>query len=222
MSRFGKALSNDFVGVDSCPIVLLHSLGEIADTWSTFVAQLELEGRVGIAMDFRGHGASSRPGEYSFENMASDVNSVFGTLAINRCDVVGHSLGDHIALLLAGRQPNCFRNVVAEDPPPSPEEPVLDATIPTEPRQPPPFDWRVVEPLRRLIRTPDLRWWENLSLISATTLILGGGSTSHANQVRLKRVAEATSPTFAQLNVGHMIHTSAPDEFAALVLAALR
>lgn len=56
-------------------MVLLHALGERAASWDEVAATFTTRFHV-VALDLRGHGASSWPGTYSFELMRDDVIGV--------------------------------------------------------------------------------------------------------------------------------------------------
>lgn len=60
-------------------MVLLHALGEQAATWDEVVARFATQFRV-VALDLRGHGASTWPGTYSFTLMRGDVLGVLDAL----------------------------------------------------------------------------------------------------------------------------------------------
>lgn len=203
------------------PVVLLHALAEDSATWDALDADLARAGRASIAIDLRGHGQSDWPGDYSFEVMVNDVIGVLDVLGVQNFDIVGHSLGGHLALYLAGRCTDRVRRLVAEDPPPPPETYVADVGAPARPAEPTPFDWEVVQ-LRQLIRTPDPGWWARLGGIRGRTLIIGGGSSSHVDQDRLRAVVDCVAKaSFVTVDVGHSIHRADPERFAQLVLHAL-
>lgn len=86
------------------------------------------------------------------------------------------------------------------------------------------FDVRMARPvLREVLLTPDPGWWAGLPSITATTLLVAGGSTSHVSSARQRRVA-ALLPlgTFASVpEAGHRIHSKHLDRFCELVLPAL-
>ena len=121
---------------DGPPVVLLHALGSSARTWTMFADRLP---RHSIALDLRGHGASPRPGDYSFAAMADDVLAFLDANGHTVVDVVGHSMGGAVAMYLAMRVPERVRRMVVEDIAPPPHEPVPVPEIP-EPTEPVDFD----------------------------------------------------------------------------------
>lgn len=204
---------------DGPPVVLLHALGESARTWSAFAAKLS---RPSIALDLRGHGTSPRPGDYSFTTMADDVLAFLDTHGHTTVDVVGHSLGGAVAQYLAMRAPERVRRMVVEDIAPPQHEPVELPEIPPAPTEPIDFDWAVVKAIRHLVRTPDPAWWAALPAITADTLWLAGGPSSHVDQARLREAAASMrSARVVEIPVGHHIHSAAPEAFAAAVIPFL-
>ena len=202
------------------PVVLLHALGEDATTWTDFTRRLP--DRHTIAFDLRGHGRSPRPGTYSFDLMVADV--LLALPDVSEMDLVGHSMGGLVASLLAGRHPGLVRRLVLEDAPVPPETgpPLPDPNPPEEPATPPPFDWRVVGPVRRDGRRANPVWWANIRRMPAPTLWIGGGPASHLDQER-HTVAAGQMPTATveTIPVGHEIHAAAPQRFADLVIPFL-
>jgi pimeloyl-ACP methyl ester carboxylesterase len=66
-----------------------------------------------IGIDQRGHGHSpDGPWQLSYELMADDTAAVLQKLKVGRVDVVGHSDGANIALLLARDHPELVRRMV--------------------------------------------------------------------------------------------------------------
>src|SRR5215472_7706044 len=86
------------------PMVLLHALGESAADWEDVAPVFAGYWQV-YAPDLRGHGRSERPGEYSLELMCADVAGLPDALALGRVDLIGHSMGGALALLLAEQHP---------------------------------------------------------------------------------------------------------------------
>ncbi len=65
-------------------------------------------------------------------------------------------------------------------------------------------------------------WWEDLSLISARTLVIAGGTDSHLPQDQIASLADRISgATLVTIHAGHNVHTSRPDSFLAELLPFL-
>ena len=71
-------------------MVLLHALGERAASWDQVAAQFATRFRV-VALDLRGHGASTWPGTYSVPRMRDDVLGVLDALDLHDLVLIGHS-----------------------------------------------------------------------------------------------------------------------------------
>ena len=195
-------------------IVLLHALGEQAATWDEVVARFATRFRV-VALDLRGHGSSTWPGTYSFTLMRDDVLGVLDALDLLDLVLVGHSMGGTVAYLVAQAQPGRIARLVVEDAlPPFPRE----RPVPARHAGELPFDWAVVPAIVEEVNDPSLRWWKHLSEITAPTLLVGGGQTSHIPQDLLVDVARAVRDcTLVTIPVGHDIHESEPDAFVETV-----
>ena len=89
------------------PIVLVHGFASTKEVnWLQpgWVTTLTRAGRRVIALDNRGHGASSRlydPSMYHSATMAEDVRALLDHLNIERADVMGYSMGARITAFLA-------------------------------------------------------------------------------------------------------------------------
>lgn len=100
------------------PIVLVHGFASnkevnwVAPGW---VATLTGAGRRVIALDNRGHGASSKlydPAAYHSGLMAEDVRCLLDHLGLPRADVMGYSMGARITAFLALAHPTRVRSAV--------------------------------------------------------------------------------------------------------------
>ena len=94
-------------------MVLLHALGEQAANWDEVAARFATQFRV-VALELRGHGASSWPGTYSFTLMRDDVLGVLDALDLHDLVLVGHSMGGTVAYLVAQAQPGRIARLVVE------------------------------------------------------------------------------------------------------------
>lgn len=200
---------------DGAPLVLLHALGEQAASWDSVLPWFSPLFRV-VAIDLRGHGASDWPGQYSFELMRDDVLSVFETLGLSDVVLIGHSMGGTVAYLVAQAEPTCVSRLIVEDvPPPFPRE----RSVPDRPERSLPFDWLVVPAIVEQVNDPGLKWWRRLPDITAPTLLVGGGPTSHIPQEKLVEVTRHIPDcTLITIPAGHDVHASRPADFAESVL----
>lgn len=196
-------------------MVLLHALGEQMATWDEVAARFATRFRV-VAPDLRGHGASTWPGTYSFTLMRDDVLGVLDASNLHDLVLVGHSMDGTVAYLVAYAQPGRIARLVVEDaPPPFPRE----RPVPASPAGDLPFDWTVVPAIVEEVNDPFMRWWKHLPEITAPTLLVGGGPTSHVPQELLVDVYEAVPDcTLITIPAGHDVHESDPDAFAEAVL----
>jgi pimeloyl-ACP methyl ester carboxylesterase len=100
------------------PIVLVHGFASNKEAnWvnPSWVTTLTRAGFRAIALDNRGHGASSKlydPAAYHSAIMADDVRALLDHLQIARADVMGYSMGARIAAFLAVDHPARVRSLV--------------------------------------------------------------------------------------------------------------
>jgi len=100
------------------PIFLVHGFGSSAGVnwvYPGWVSALTKAGRRVVALDNRGHGASSKlydRAQYSLEIMASDVRALMDHLDIPHADIMGYSLGSRIASVLALHHPERLHTLI--------------------------------------------------------------------------------------------------------------
>jgi pimeloyl-ACP methyl ester carboxylesterase len=100
------------------PIVLVHGFASTAAVNWVFpgwVTTLTKARRRVIALDNRGHGASSKlydPAAYHSATMAEDVRALLDHLGLARADVMGYSMGARIAAYLALAHPERVRSII--------------------------------------------------------------------------------------------------------------
>lgn len=98
--------------------VFLHGMGGIG--WATFghfAGHPALGGHRSLVVDLPGHGLSDRPADfgYTLDDHAAVIAKVCEVAGVDSIDLVGHSLGGDIAVVVAGRYPGLVgRLVVAE------------------------------------------------------------------------------------------------------------
>ncbi|MQS17692.1 alpha/beta fold hydrolase [Streptomyces kaniharaensis] len=200
---------------DGPPLVLLHALGERAADWDGVLPALAPRHRV-YALDLRGHGDSGRTEHYGVEAMRDDVLAFLDALGLARVDLVGHSLGGVVAYLLAQARPERVGRLVLEDIPAPYPRPA--SAVPDGPDEPVDFDWAVVRPLKAQVDTPDPAWREGLAAVTAPTLLVAGGPTSHVPQDRIAELARLIPDCrTVTIDAGHLVHSARPAEYVAAV-----
>jgi pimeloyl-ACP methyl ester carboxylesterase len=215
----GVAISAEISGEPTArTVVLLHALGDRGADWGAVARALATNFQV-VNVDLRGHGNSDWSDSYSFELMRDDVIALLDALELSEVVLIGHSMGGVVAYLLAQAEPNRIAALIVEDAsPPYPRT----RPLPQRPEGDLPFDWAVVESIAPQVNDPSRRWWTHLPDITAPTLLIGGGPTSHVPQELLAEVAQLIpNSTLITLDAGHNIHHSLPEEFIAAVMAWL-
>ena len=100
------------------PIVLVHGFASTAHVnwvYPGWVVTFVKAGRRVIALDNRGHGASSKlydPAAYHSARMADDVRALLDHVGLARADVMGYSMGARIAAFFARAHPMRLRRAV--------------------------------------------------------------------------------------------------------------
>ena len=103
---------------EGAPVVLVHGFASTAQVnwvYPGWVSTLTKAGRRVIALDNRGHGASTKlydPAAYHSAQMAEDVRALLDHLGLARADVMGYSMGARITAFLALAHPQRVRRVV--------------------------------------------------------------------------------------------------------------
>lgn len=82
------------------PVMLVHGFGEDGEIWNNQVQFLKEKVKL-IIPDLPGSGQSEMIGNMSMEGMAEVLHSIIHEEEIERCTVIGHSMGGYILLALA-------------------------------------------------------------------------------------------------------------------------
>jgi pimeloyl-ACP methyl ester carboxylesterase len=109
----GESLAYEEIGDPAGqPVVLIHGYTDSARDWVPIVPYLSPRFRL-ILVDIRGHGRSGKPECcYTRFDFAYDIKLLLDALAVQRADIVGHSLGSFIAQTFAENWPKRTRRVV--------------------------------------------------------------------------------------------------------------
>jgi pimeloyl-ACP methyl ester carboxylesterase len=94
-----------FAAGEGRPVVLVHGITESRRTWDPLVAPLIAAGYRLIAVDLRGHGASSKAPPYDLATMAGDLGAVLAEQGHDDALLIGHSLGGAVVSAFAAGGP---------------------------------------------------------------------------------------------------------------------
>ena len=94
------SLHYQIVGDGDTPLLLIHGLFGSADNWRGIARQLSKTRQV-ISVDLRNHGRSFQHPQQNYALMAADIAEVLDELAIDKVDLLGHSIGGKVAMQFA-------------------------------------------------------------------------------------------------------------------------
>src|SRR5512139_2294834 len=101
-----------FVAGRGPALLLLHGIGDRADTWQQLIPELARDHTV-IAPDLLGHGRSDKPrADYSVAAYANGMRDLLSVLDIERATVIGHSLGGGVAMQFAYQFPQLVERLI--------------------------------------------------------------------------------------------------------------
>jgi pimeloyl-ACP methyl ester carboxylesterase len=113
----GADLVVEDIGRGARPFVLVHGFTGFRDDFREQLPALTELGRT-IIYDHRGHGESTNTGDaasYSFAQLVDDLRGALDALGVQRCDLLGHSMGGMIALRFALEYPQRTASLVLMD-----------------------------------------------------------------------------------------------------------
>ena len=118
----GVEIAYEEHGAGDRPLVLVHGFTGFRQDFAGQLAALAEQGRV-LAPDLRGHGESGRgvgAAAYGFAELTADLLGFLAALGVERCDLLGHSMGGMIALRAALGAPQRIASLVLMDTAPGP------------------------------------------------------------------------------------------------------
>ncbi|WP_043514922.1 MULTISPECIES: alpha/beta fold hydrolase [unclassified Actinoplanes] len=193
------------------PMLLLHGLGDSSADWHPVLPDL-VETHCVYAVDLRGHGDSAHPGTYSFELMRDDVLGFLDAAGIEKCVLVGHSMGAVVAVLLALRAPQRVTHLVLEDAS-VPRPGMLRRPPLPPPVEPVPYDVPVVNAIRAQLDQPDPAWFEALATLPVPTLLISGAESPFPHELLADSADRIPDAVLATVTAGHHVHLEQPTAF---------
>lgn len=83
------------------PLIIIHGFMGMSDNWKSFSPQYAALGYQVHLLDLRNHGKSFHANEFNYEVMMQDVIEYADAHQLEQMDIIGHSMGGKIAMLLA-------------------------------------------------------------------------------------------------------------------------
>lgn len=104
------------------PVVAIHGITSSPTTWGGLVLAFNIEGVIVHQLSLLGHGPIGirRGGvgtDYPLEAFTTDVIEQMDALKVDKCALVGHSLGALVSSMVAQRQPDRVDRVLLEEMP---------------------------------------------------------------------------------------------------------
>lgn len=95
----GKKVAYSDIG-NGFPLIFVHGFCEDRSMWEDFTRPFVEKYRI-VTVDIGGFGESETPEEASISAMANQINAVLETEQIEKCMMIGHSMGGYAALAFA-------------------------------------------------------------------------------------------------------------------------
>jgi pimeloyl-ACP methyl ester carboxylesterase len=105
-------------GGEAGTVILIHGFAtNRSENWKRlgWCAAFTRKGYRTIALDLRGHGESDKPhepGAYARSAMAGDILALMDHLEVRRAELMGYSMGAHLAVVAALSQPGRFNHLI--------------------------------------------------------------------------------------------------------------
>ncbi len=96
-------------------LLILHGFLGMSDNWKTLAVQYALEGFEVHAIDLRNHGRSFHSDDFSYEVMVQDIVNYCQEKNLQKIDIIGHSMGGKVAMLLATNYPDLIDKLIVAD-----------------------------------------------------------------------------------------------------------
>ncbi|MFM9989109.1 alpha/beta fold hydrolase [Flavobacterium sp.] len=97
------------------PLLILHGFLGMSDNWKTLATKYAEQGFQVHTLDLRNHGKSFHSDDFSYEIMVQDVVDYCAFHQLTSVDVIGHSMGGKVVMLLATTYPELVHKLIVAD-----------------------------------------------------------------------------------------------------------
>lgn len=97
------------------PLVIMHGFLGMSDNWKTLGTQFVDQGYQVHLLDLRNHGRSFHSDDFSYELMVQDVYDYCKANNLTNIDIIGHSMGGKVAMLLATTYSDLVQKLIVAD-----------------------------------------------------------------------------------------------------------
>lgn len=107
-------LHSNIVG-EGKPLLIIHGFLGMSDNWKTLASQYAEQGFQVHALDLRNHGKSFHSNDWGYDYMVKDVVEYCEFHQLKNINVIGHSMGGKVVMLLATSYPELVDKLVVAD-----------------------------------------------------------------------------------------------------------
>lgn len=97
------------------PLLILHGFLGMSDNWKTLGTQYAAAGFEVHMLDLRNHGRSFHSDDFNYDVMVHDILAYANAQNLKSFDIIGHSMGGKIAMLLAVKYPEKIEKLIVAD-----------------------------------------------------------------------------------------------------------
>jgi esterase len=97
------------------PLVILHGFLGMSDNWKTLGTNYASEEFQVHMLDLRNHGRSFHSDDFNYTIMVSDVLEYCKANALEKINIIGHSMGGKLAMFFATQYPELVNKLIVAD-----------------------------------------------------------------------------------------------------------